>query len=306
MEANRRQWMQWMGAGALVAASSRLIGCSAQPEPDSAMPSHATQTERMPVLFLGHGTPMNAIEDNRWSQAFRGIAETIPRPKAILAISAHWWTQGSYLTGNAQPKTIHDFGGFPKALFEVQYPAPGSPDLASRVRSLLASQTDPAATVTDDWGLDHGTWSVLRHMVPGADIPVVQLSLDGRLSPQQHFDLARALQALREEGVLILGSGNITHNLRDAMGRVAEGDTAIPDWAQAYDRDVTQALEQRDAQHLVRSWPEGRHARQAHPHPDHWFPLLYAFAASDDRDEVTFPIEGFDLGSISMRAVRWG
>ncbi len=306
MHANRRQWMQWVSAAAVVAASARLSGCSIQPEAALVMETTSPIPARMPVLFLGHGTPMNAIEDNRWSQAFQALGGTLPRPKAILAISAHWWTQGTFLTGNAAPRTIHDFGGFPQELFEVQYPSPGSPDVAARIRTLLAAQTSPPAALADDWGLDHGTWSVLRHMVPAADVPVVQLSLDGRLSSRQHFELARALQALREEGVLLLGSGNITHNLRDAMGRAARGEATTPDWALAFDRDVAQAILQRDGDHLVDAWPDGRHARQAHPHPDHWFPLLYAFAATDDRDGVSFPIEGFDLGSLSMRAVRWG
>jgi len=160
--------------------------------------------------------------------------------------------------------------------------------------------------VSDDWGLDHGTWSVLRHAMPKADVPVVQLSLDGQLTANQQFELARALHQLRSEGVLILGSGNVTHNLRDATSRVATGDLAIPTWADEFDREVARALRERDTKHLVQAWPDGPHARQVHPHPDHWFPLLYAYAATDDGDAVSFPVEGFDLGSLSMRAVRWG
>ncbi|MCA8962232.1 MAG: 4,5-DOPA dioxygenase extradiol [Planctomycetes bacterium] len=261
---------------------------------------------RMPVLFVGHGSPMNAIEDNEWSRAFRAIGEELPRPRAVLAVSAHWWTRGSFLTGGTRPRTIHDFGGFPPALYEVQYPAPGSPDLAARVQTILAQATSPDAAVKDDWGLDHGSWSVLRHLMPAADVPVVQLSLDGQLSGKQHFELARALHQLRGEGVLILGSGNITHNLRDAMSRASSGNAATPDWAEQFDTEVAQALRERDSRHLIAAWPDGQYARSAHPHPDHWFPLLYAVAATDDEDEVRFPVEGFDLGSLSMRAVRWG
>ncbi len=261
---------------------------------------------RMPVLFLGHGSPMNAIDDNRWSRAFRSIGASLPRPTAVLAISAHWWTEGSFLTGGARPPTIHDFGGFPRRLSEVQYPAPGSPDLAARTAALLATATAPPAAERTDWGLDHGTWSVLRHLLPAADVPVVQLSLDGRLTARQHLELGRALRDLRDAGVLILGSGNVTHNLRDAMQRVAAGDPTTPDWALQFDREVAAAVSEGDTRHLVEAWPDGRHARLAHPHPDHWFPLLYAHAAAERADAVSFPVEGFDLGSLSMRAVRWG
>lgn len=263
---------------------------------------------RMPVLFIGHGSPLNAIEDNTWSREFRALGEAIPRPRAVLTVSAHWWSEGSYLTGGRQPRTIHDFGGFPQALYEVQYPAPGSPDLAQRVLSLLAATevaAPPGPAIREDWGLDHGTWSVLRHLLPDADVPVVQLSLDARQSSRRHFELGRALRALRAEGVLVVGSGNITHNLRDAMQRAARGTSETPTWATAFDRDVAQALGERDTAHLVDAWPDGPNARQVHPHPDHWFPLLYAYAATEADDSVSFPIEGFDLGSLSMRAVRW-
>lgn len=271
-----------------------------------AMDNSRKGATRMPVLFIGHGSPINAIEDNRWSRAFRAIGNELPRPRAVLAISAHWWTQGSFLTGGAKPGTIHDFGGFPQELYEVQYPAPGSPDLAARVKTILSEKTAQGAVVRGDRGLDHGAWSVLRHLIPEPVVPVVQLSLDGRLSAKQHFELALALHQLRGEGVLVLGSGNVTHNLRDAMTRASGGDPTTPAWAEQFDREVTQALRGRDRAHLIEAWPDGQHAQQAHPHPDHWFPLLYAYAATDDEDSVSFPIEGFDLGSLSMRAVRWG
>ncbi|MGE3174550.1 MAG: 4,5-DOPA dioxygenase extradiol [Planctomycetota bacterium] len=260
--------------------------------------------ERMPVLFVGHGSPMNAIEDNAWSRAFRDLARGLPQPRAILAVSAHWFVDGTWLTGDARPRTIHDFGGFPDALYEIEYPAPGHRDLAARVQQLLA-QRAPAAGLREDWGLDHGTWSVLVHMYPDARVPVVQLSIDRRLDAAQHFELARSLLQLRADGVLVLGSGNVTHNLRDAFTRMQRRDDTTPDWARRFDADVAVALQQRDRDRLVSLWP-GDLGRQAHPSPDHWWPLLYAAAASDHRDAVTFPIDGFDLGSLSMRAVRFG
>jgi 4,5-DOPA dioxygenase extradiol len=257
---------------------------------------------RVPVLFIGHGSPLNAIEDNVWSRGFRAIGERLPRPRAVLAVSAHWWTEGSFLTGGDRPRTIHDFGGFPEALYEVQYPAPGSPELAARLAALLSGLH---VEVREDWGLDHGTWSVMRHLFPAADVPVVQLSLDGRLSSAQHFELARSLGPLRGEGVLVLGSGNVVHNLADAMGRASRGELQTPDWAERFDRETAAALEERDTARLVAAWPDGRDARRAHPHPDHWFPLLYAYAATDRDDSVCFPIDGFDMGSLSMRAALW-
>lgn len=259
--------------------------------------------DRMPVLFVGHGSPMNVIEDNRFSRGFAALRELVPRPSAILAVSAHWYVPGTYLTGDVRPRTIHDFSGFPPALYEIQYPAPGKVDLAERVRAALGSER---AALSTDWGLDHGTWSVLRWMFPEADIPVVQLSLDRRLAPERHYELARSLAELRHEGVLILGSGNVVHNLRDAFTRMRTRSTETPDWALRFDADVKQALAQHDAAALLKLWPGGSDARLAHPTPDHWLPLLYALAASAPDDAVRFPTEGFDLGSISMRNVVFG
>ncbi len=261
-----------------------------------------SKSTRMPVLFVGHGSPMNAIEDNVWSRAFVALGKSMPRPRAVLAMSGHWCTEGTWLTSSAHPETVHDFGGFPKALFEVQYPAPGMPDLAERVQRLLANQR---AQLDATQGLDHGTWSVLCHTAPKADIPVVQMSLDVRLSAQQRIDLARSLAPLRDEGVLLLGSGNITHNLHDAFTRMQRGDTTTPPFARDFDLAVTAAVQQRDEARLasLAGTPDGR---RAHPTEDHWWPLLYAVGASNRDDGVTFPIEGFDLGSLSMRAVRWG
>lgn len=253
----------------------------------------------MPVLFVGHGSPMNAIEHNRWSEGFRALARLLPEPKAILSVSAHWYVAGTFLTGDERPKTIHDFGGFPQALYEMQYPAPGSRELAERVGKLLG------ARVSAEWGLDHGTWSVLHHLRPQADLPVVQLSIDARLPPAAHVELGKALLPLREEGVLILGSGNITHNLRHAFTAYHRGDTATPSWASGFDRDVAHALQQHDSAALARLVATGD-GRLAHPSPDHYYPLLYVAGALRETEEVRFPVEGFDMGSLSMRSAIAG
>lgn len=255
---------------------------------------------RMPILFVGHGSPMNAIEDNRWSRGFGALRDEVPRPQAILAVSAHWYVGGTYLTGNPTPKTIHDFSGFPRELSKVDYPAPGDVGLAQRVVSLLGVDR---ASLNSDWGLDHGTWSVLKWMMPEADVPVIQLSIDHRLEVQEHYELGRALAPLREEGVLILGSGNIVHNLRDAFQQMHAETHETPVWAQRFDARVAEILIQRDTAALLASWPDAEDARLAHPTPDHWLPLIYAYAATDERDEVRFPMEGFDWGSLSMRSV---
>lgn len=260
-------------------------------------------TGRMPVLFVGHGSPMNLVEDNAWSRGFRGLAALVPEPEAILAVSAHWYIDGTYLTSGERPSTIHDFSGFPQALYEIDYPAPGSPVLADRARGLLGAGR---AALSDAWGLDHGSWSVLYWMFPAARVPVVQLSIDRRLPPAQHYDLGRALAGLRDEGVLILASGNITHNLGDAFARMRGGSVSTPDWAAHFDTTVADALVARDTDTLLSIWPDSDDGRMSHPTPDHWLPLLYAYGASSADDAVGFPIEGFDLGSLSMRSVVFG
>jgi 4,5-DOPA dioxygenase extradiol len=257
----------------------------------------------MPVLFVGHGSPMNAIEDNSWSRGFRSLATLLPpRPRVILSVSAHWFVAGTFVTDNLRPETIHDFGGFPQALFDMEYPAAGDVALARRVVELLGPER---ASLRGDWGLDHGTWTVLHHMRPDADVPVVQLSIDGRLPPARHLELARGLAPLRDEGVLVMGSGNITHNLRHAMRSFASGDTTTPAWASRFDADVAAALEQHDGAFLARV-VESEAGRMSHPTIDHYLPLLYAAGAADARDPVRFPISGFDGGSLSMRSVLLG
>lgn len=250
----------------------------------------------MPVLFVGHGSPMNAIEDNAWSRGFGKLGELLPEPKAILSISAHWYVAGTFLTGNEKPETIHDFGGFPEELYQIRYPAPGDLALARRAQKLTG------ASLSTDWGLDHGTWSVLLHLRPQADLPVVQLSIDGRLPPAKHVELGRALAPLREEGVLILGSGNVTHNLRHAFTAWHRGDTSTPAWAARFDAEVQQAAEQHDLAVLA-NLTATEHGRLSHPTPDHYYPLLYAAGAAGESGEVGFPITGFDMGSLSMRSI---
>lgn len=263
----------------------------------------AGTSSRMPVLFVGHGSPMNIIEDNRWSRGFAALGGEVPRPRAILAVSAHWFINGTYLTGDASPRTIHDFSGFPPVLYEMEYPAPGHVDLARRVRSMLGEEE---TTLSTDWGFDHGTWSVLKWMYPEADVPVIQLSINRRLDTRSHFELGRSLAELREEGVLIVGSGNVVHNLRDAIQRMHARTPETPAWARRFDAMVSEVLTQRDTRALLSAWSDTDDGRISHPIPDHWLPLIYAYAATDERDRVRFPTEGFDLGSISMRNIIFG
>ena len=255
--------------------------------------------ERMPVLFVGHGNPMNALQDNRWSQGWRAMGAALPKPKAVLAVSAHWYVPGTYLTGNHDPPTIHDFGGFPDELHRYQYPAPGDPGLAEKAADLVG----PEAIVRSDWGLDHGTWSVLCHMFPKADVPVVQLSIQSDASPERMLSLGSALQPLRDDGVLVLSSGNLVHNLRSFFMGMRAGRMEVEPWAQEFDERVASALQNRDTSSLAHACQD-RLGHLAHPSPDHYVPVLYAQGAAG-RDDVSFPVEGFD-GSISMRAVRWG
>jgi 4,5-DOPA dioxygenase extradiol len=257
----------------------------------------------MPALFVGHGSPMNAIEDNAWSRAWTTLGRALPRPSAIVCISAHWYVDGTWLTANPHPETLYDFGGFPPSLYKVRYPAPGDVVLAERIASLVGPEH---ASLRLDWGLDHGAWSVLRNLLPEADVPVVQLSIDRHKPMPKHFELGRALADLRDEGVLVLGSGNLTHNLRFAMTQMRAGDSTVAPWASELDDAFARALTDRDEQFLVETWHETDAGRQAHPTLDHYLPLLYAAGASDARDPVTFPVTGFDLGSLSMRAVQFG
>jgi 4,5-DOPA dioxygenase extradiol len=256
---------------------------------------HLTATPRMPALFVGHGSPMNAIEDNAWSRTWHALGERLPKPNAILCVSAHWMTRGATLVHvGAHPKTIHDFGGFPAALYAQRYPAPGSPVVAGATIDLVrASHLQPDT----DWGLDHGAWSVLIRMFPRADIPVFQLSLDLSRSMPSHYDLARELKPLRERGVLVVGSGNLVHNLRMlAPGRPPH------DWAEEFDARMTAALDRRDTRAVVDADELGAVMRLAHPTVEHFLPVLYTLGVADAADDLQWFNEGFDLASISMRS----
>jgi len=253
---------------------------------------------QMPVLFLGHGNPMNAIEDNEFSLAWQDAARQIPQPKAILCISAHWETQGTQVTAMEAPRTIHDFYGFPRPLFEKQYPAPGSPELAARIMELVGkSRVSP----DHSWGLDHGTWSVLCRMYPQADVPVVQLSLDRSPENTYHYQLGQALQPLRQEGVLIIGSGNIVHNLRMMVWE----DTAF-DWAVEYDARVKQWILEGDYESIIHYEKYGKAALLAVNSAEHYLPLLYILGLKEKDELISFFADKIWGGSLSMRCVRIG
>ncbi|WP_313916201.1 4,5-DOPA dioxygenase extradiol [Tahibacter sp.] len=256
---------------------------------------------RQPVLFIGHGSPMNAIERNRWSEALRQLGSTLARPEAILVVSAHWFVPGSWVTAQPQPATIHDFGGFPPALYEMRYPAPGAPQLATAI----ADASEGRIRTTTGWGLDHGSWSVLCHLFPSADVPVLQLSIDQHATLETHAAIGAQLAPLRDQGVLVLGSGNVVHNLGHAFRAWRAGDRATPDWAARFDRAVETAVLGVDRAGGVIAAAQNADAAMAHPTPEHFLPLLYAAAASAPDDRVDFPVTGFDMGSLSMRSVRF-
>ncbi|MHB8462457.1 MAG: 4,5-DOPA-extradiol-dioxygenase [Vulcanimicrobiaceae bacterium] len=253
----------------------------------------------MPVCFLGHGNPMNALAENVYTQAWRRVAAELPdRPRAVLCIIAHWYEPMLAVTAMSMPRTIHDFGGFPRELYAMTYPAPGSPDWAQRVADLLS----PSHVVLDTtWGLDHGTWAVLCHVFPDATIPIVQLSLDARLPFDEHYELAARLQPLRDEGIFIVGSGNIVHNLEAA--RWGTNDASAYPWAAEFDAFVRDALLDRKHDRLTHL--SGEAAMLSVPTPEHYLPLLTCAALARDTDRISFPCEGIDLASISMRSVLY-
>lgn len=256
-----------------------------------------------PVLFIGHGTPMNAIEDNEFSRTWTKFGKEIPKPKAVLVISAHWLTKGTHITAMDFPKTIHDFGGFPQALFDVQYPAPGNPALAKETAALF---TETNVGLDHDWGLDHGTWSVVRHMYPNADIPVLQLSIDYHKPPEYHYNLARELKALRKKGVLIIGSGNMVHNLRMvAWDKLKEPEYGY-DWAIEMNHIFKEKIGNNDFKSLIEYEKLNPAAKFAIPTPDHYYPLLYSMALRDSKDDVNFFNDKAVGGSLTMTSVKLG
>jgi 4,5-DOPA dioxygenase extradiol len=257
-------------------------------------------TEKMPVLFVGHGSPMNAIEQNEFTESWQSVSRSLPKPNAILCISAHWETKGTYITAMDKPPTIHDFGGFPQALFDVQYPAPGNPKLAVQTKNMITSAN---VGLDEKWGLDHGAWSVIKVMYPEADIPVIQLSLDYYQKPQYHYDLAKELGKLRDKGVLILGSGNMVHNLRILdWNRPDQGF----DWAQEANLKFKELIIDSDHQQLINYKNLGREVELAVPTPEHFLPLLYSIALKDKADEVSFFNDKTVMGSISMTSIIIG
>jgi 4,5-DOPA dioxygenase extradiol len=258
-------------------------------------------TRVFPAVFFGHGNPMNAIETNLYTEAWRRIGEQLGKPRAVVSVSAHWYGPATAVTAGAKPRTIHDFGGFPPELYQVQYPAPGDDALGTRVRELLS----PLPVRSDDsWGLDHGTWSVLRHVYPQADVPIVQLSIDATQPPSFHYELGRALAPLRGEGILIAGSGNVVHNLR--MYAWDRGPRVPYDWALRFERLVQAIIQAADPQPLVDYPRLGSDAMLSVPTPDHYLPLLYVLGCRHPEETVTFPVSGIEGGSISMLSVRLG
>jgi 4,5-DOPA dioxygenase extradiol len=257
--------------------------------------------DRQPTIFFGHGNPLNAITTNSYTEGWRRIGQTTPRPKAILSISAHWFVPGTAVTISTSPRTIHDFGGFPQELYQVQYPAPGDPSLARQVQQLLEPMD---VTLDDSWGLDHGTWSVLRHVYPAADVPVIQLSIDETKPAAFHFAIGRKLAPLRQQGILIAGSGNLVHNLHTyAWGR----HTPDPfDWAVRFEKAARDLMVAREFEPLINYEALGTDAALSIPTPEHYLPLLYVLGAGGHNEPITFPIEGVDGGSISMLTVQLG
>ena len=260
------------------------------------------EDQLMPALFIGHGSPMNGIENNSFSNYWKQLAKEIPTPKAVLVISAHWLTKGTKITAMETPKTIHDFGGFPRELFEVQYPAPGNPELANETKTLI---TSTQVELDHDWGLDHGTWTIVRHMYPEANIPVLQLSIDYSKGPQYHYDLAKELYALRKKGVLIFGSGNMVHNLgMVAWDKLNEPEFGF-DWALQMNNKFKELIGNGDDSQLINYEKLGKEAKLAIPTPDHYYPLLYTLGLKTGKEKISFFNDKAVGGSLTMTSVRF-
>jgi 4,5-DOPA dioxygenase extradiol len=276
-----------------VGDNAEVTSCIFLYGPDAGIQMNQTPQSRMPAIFFGHGSPMNVLEDNVYTRAWQQLGASMPKPKAILSVSAHWYTRGTGVTAMAAPKTIHDFGGFPQALYDMRYPAPGDPALAARVRDLLA----PVEVHPDhSWGLDHGTWSVLVKAFPAADVPVVQLSIDATQAAAWHFEMGRRLAPLRDEGVLIIGSGDVVHNLR-----MRTRDSEPPyDWAQRFNDKVRQHLLKGEMEQLADYEQWGQDAQLAVPTAEHYLPLLYIAGTKHQDDTVSIVVDGINVGSVSM------
>jgi 4,5-DOPA dioxygenase extradiol len=253
-----------------------------------------------PVLFIGHGSPMNAIETNSFTQMLSGLGRTLHKPKVILVVSAHWLTKGTLVAATPQPETIYDFGGFPEDLYKVKYPSPGSPEYARITKDLVKNTI---VELDEHWGLDHGTWTILKHIYPDADIPVFQLSIDYRKDPQYHYELSQYLKDLRKKGVLIIGSGNITHNL----GRVEWDENAKPvDWAIEFDERIKKNVLEQNHYEIINYEKWGKISQIAHPSNDHYLPLLYTIGLQEKKENSEFIFEGIQHGTISMRCLKIG
>jgi 4,5-DOPA dioxygenase extradiol len=258
-------------------------------------------TEQMPILFFGHGSPMNAIEDNEFSKTWKELGKTLPKPTAILCISAHWETRGTFVTAVTKPETIHDFGGFPKALFDVQYPAPGSPELAQETKKII---TKTSVGLDEQWGLDHGCWSITKHLYPNADIPVIQMSLDYMQTPQYHYELAKELASLRKKGVLIIGSGNLVHNLgMVAWDKMNEPEYAY-DWAIEANTKMKKFIAENDHKSLINYKSQGKAFDLAIPTPDHYLPLLYILGLKEENEKISLFNDKALMGSLTMTSLK--
>jgi len=253
---------------------------------------------KMPVLFVGHGSPMNAILDNHYTQNWKNIASKLPRPEAILSVSAHWFARGTKIMNDERPKTIYDMYGFPKELYEISYSAPGSPRIAQCSKALVSRDT----TYDNSWGIDHGTWSVLVHMYPDRDIPVFQVSIDADAPPAEHYKIGRELRSLREQGVLLFGTGNIVHNLRLVDWHLANKGF---DWAYEFDDYIYESIIGHDHEKIINYNALGSVAKLAVPTPDHFYPLLYVLGASANDDKISVYNKSCELGSLTMTAYLW-
>lgn len=290
---NRREFSRLMTIGGIGASTMSLVGLKKLIE-------EKDQEIIMPALFLGHGSPMNAIEENEFVKGFRDKGSNIHTPKAILCISAHWETKGTKVTAMEHPRTIHDFGGFPEELFQVQYPAPGSPELAKQTKELI---TSTKVDLDHAWGLDHGAWSVIKHMYPDANIPVIQMSIDYTKPPQYHYDLAKELAALRKKGILIIGSGNMVHNLRMVAWNKLNEKYAF-DWAKVAREKMNQFILNDNHDKLIDYKNQGNEFLLSIPTPEHFLPLLYVLGLQDDKDKVSLFNDEPIAGSLTMTSVQ--
>lgn len=277
-----------------------LIGSSMNLKDLNKMTSAMSNTGKMPVLFLGHGSPMNAIEENEFVSAFKKLGKELVRPNMILCISAHWETKGTFVTAMQNPPTIHDFGGFPQALFDVQYPAPGSPELAQETKSII---TKTEVGLDDKWGLDHGAWSVIKHLYPNADIPVIQMSIDYSQPAKYHYELAKEIKSLRQKGILVIGSGNIVHNLRMVEWKKLNEEYAY-DWATEANEKMKKHILSGDHQKLIDFKSQGKAFDLAIPTPEHYLPLLYTLALKEENEKITLFNDKAIGGSLSMTSLK--